>query len=224
MAKSATSSLRARWSRSVARSGERGWSSGWAATPTENPPDRVGQLDQVEREGELACAVGGLDGRVSAEGEHVLDAGLAVVDQDLGQLQAAVHDAGEVRHRGEGGGAQHPDHQIVGAPARLAPTAVGDGHERGVERLQVAKGAHERGLLRLVLGWEELEGERAPAGEDVRDARHAEIVPAGCGLTPGVWPRARSCAGARRASWAPRPRRAASSSPPPRPRRRRRRR
>ena len=57
------------------------------------------ELDQVERERELARPFGGLDRRVAAESEHVLDSGLAVVDEDLGELEPAVRDAREVGHR-----------------------------------------------------------------------------------------------------------------------------
>ena len=83
--------------------------------------DGLGQLDQLEGVARARPRLGGLDGRVAAERQHVLDAGLAVVDEDLGQLEPAVGDAGEVRHGRERRGAQHADHEVVGAPARLRP-------------------------------------------------------------------------------------------------------
>ena len=84
--------------------------------PNGEPADGPGQLDQLYRVGELPRRVGA-GHHVAAQGEDVLHPGTAQRDQDLGQLEAGVGDAHEVRHRDEGGGVQHPGDQVLGALA-----------------------------------------------------------------------------------------------------------
>ena len=52
--------------------------------------DLAGQLDQVDRVGELRGRQVGVVGDVAAEGHDVLDAGVAVVLQDLASSRARV--------------------------------------------------------------------------------------------------------------------------------------
>ena len=91
--------------------------------------------------------------------------------------------ADEVGHGGERGRAEHAGHQVVGPLPRLAPAAVGHRDERGCERLELPQRPHQRGLLGVVLGREELEGVGRAPGQHVRDPGHGRDQPTG-GLEP----------------------------------------
>ena len=60
--------------------------------------------------------------------------------------------------------------QVKGPLARFSSAAVGDGHEGGRERLEVAQRVRERGGLLVGLGREELEGPRGTRGEQLVDS------------------------------------------------------
>ena len=132
--------------------------------PDREPADGPGQLHQLDGVGQLALGGVGIGRRIAAEGHEVLDARLAELDQDLRQLQPGVGHADQMGHRGEAGGAQHPDHQVVGALAGRPPAPVGDRHERRPQRLQVQQRLDQAGVLGVALRGEELERERPPGG------------------------------------------------------------
>src|ERR1019366_1830601 len=90
-AKSATASFSARNRRSEARSGDLGWPSGWAATPTEKSP-----ISRANAMRSMACS----NSEVAAERHDVLHAGLGVVLQEVTHLGARMADADDVRHGG----------------------------------------------------------------------------------------------------------------------------
>ena len=99
-----------------ARSGERGWTSGWAATPTREAAARRHVLDQLAGVGVVAgLDVGRVAGRVAAEGQDVLDARGAVGVEDLGDLGPPVARAGEVGHRRDRRLPPDPGDDLVGA-------------------------------------------------------------------------------------------------------------
>ena len=98
----------------MARSGESGCPLGWAATPMEKPPMARASSTSSEAWANSPTPASGSVGRVAAEGHQVLHAGLAQVDQDLGQLEAGVGHADEVGHGDEVGGPQHPGDQVDG--------------------------------------------------------------------------------------------------------------
>ena len=148
--------------------------------------DRPGQLHELDGVEELAGPGRRVGRGVAPQGHEVLHARLAERHQDLGELQPGVGHADEVGHRGEGGGAQHAGHQVVGALARLPPAPVGDRHERGRQGLELAQGADQGGLLGVVLGREELEGVGGTPLEHLRDQGHDQaIVVSGPVLSPG---------------------------------------
>ena len=68
------------------------------------------------------------------------DAGLPIVGDDLVDLGARGLDAGQVRGRPERRFAQHAQDGAVGAFARRAAGAIGDGDELGIQRLEPADG------------------------------------------------------------------------------------
>ena len=121
---------------------------------------------------QLALGGLGVGRRIPAEGHEVLDARLAELDQDLGQLQPGMGHADQMGHRRQGGGAQHPDHQVVGALARRPAAPVGDGHEGRPQRLQLQQRLDQAGVLGVVLRGEELERVRPPGGEQIGDPGH----------------------------------------------------
>ena len=155
--KSASASLAARKSRSLAQVGRPGMAGRVGGHPDGESADGAGQLHELRGVGQLAGAGGRVLGRVAAERHEVLDAGLAQRDEDVGQLEAGVGHADEVGHGIEPGGVQHARHQVERALARFCPAAVGDRDERGLERLQLADRAGEGGELLVVLRREELE-------------------------------------------------------------------
>ena len=81
------------------------------------PADRPGQLHQLDGVAQLTGPGPGVRRGVAAQGHEVLDPRLAERHQDLGQLEARVGHAHQVRHRVERGRAQDPGHQVVGALA-----------------------------------------------------------------------------------------------------------
>ena len=98
--------------------------------------------------------------------------GVVVARHDLGQLVARVRRAREVRHRGERRLAVDARDDVVRHLARRAARAVGDRHERRVQRLEVADGLLELQLGRGRLRREELERVARPRREDVDDLAH----------------------------------------------------
>ena len=75
---------------SVSQSGERGCFSGKAATPTQKSPDSLtsrtsssAYVDALGVRDPLGLRVAG---RVAAQGEHVADAGVGVLPDDVAQL------------------------------------------------------------------------------------------------------------------------------------------
>ncbi len=137
--------------------GRAGVPGGMGRHPDAESADGPGQLHQLDGVDELTLGRVGIGRRIATEGHEVLNPGLAEVDQDLGQLQAGVGGADQVGHRGQRGGAQHPDHEIVGSLARRTTAPVGDRHERRTQRLQVHQSFDQAGVLGVVLGREELE-------------------------------------------------------------------
>ena len=79
--------------------------------------DGASQLHQLDGVSQLALDRPRICGRVTTERHQVLHTRFAELHQDLGQLQTGVGHADEMRHRRQGGGAQHPDDQVVGALA-----------------------------------------------------------------------------------------------------------
>ena len=145
---------------------------GLGGHPDGEPADGPGQLHQLRGVGQLADGGVGVGRRVAAQGHQVLDARPAQLDQDLGQLEAGVGDADQVGHRHQVGRPQHAGDQIDGPPPRLRPAPVGDRHERRAERLELAQGGDQRGLLGVVLRREELERVGLALVEQVGDAGH----------------------------------------------------
>ncbi len=92
---------------SVSQSGDRGCSSGKAATPTQKSPDA---LSSRTRSSAYSTPSGWRDplrlrvaGRVAAQGEDVAHAGVGVLADDLAQLGDRVVDRGEVPDRRQRG-------------------------------------------------------------------------------------------------------------------------
>ena len=136
---------------------------------------RAGQLDQLDGVGQPA--LGRRPGRarslarVATQEHHVLDALGGVGVEDALQLVAGVADAGEVRDRRQRGLARDPAGDAHGLVAGAAAGAVGHGHEAGAVGLQGVDRVPELLLAGLVLGREELEGERALTS--LEDLAHA---------------------------------------------------
>ena len=149
---------------------------------------RVGLRVDRDPDGELADAPGQsheLDGMleltgwevevrrgVTAEGEDVLDLGVPVAGDDVLELGAGVRGAGQVRHHGHGRVPIDVHDEVVRAITRRATRAVGHGHVRRVQWLELGERALEL-LLGLGGPWrEELERDRPSAGENVADLGH----------------------------------------------------
>ena len=125
-------------------------------------PDLTRQVHQVRGVGEFAGAVGSDDG-VPTQGHQIDHARVAVARQDLAHLGAGVTHAHHVSHRGQVARPLNLFHQLEGALAVLAPAAVGDRHEGGRERLEVAQGRREHGGLLVVLGRKNSKDRVSPA-------------------------------------------------------------
>ncbi len=149
---------------------------GMGCHPDRESADGPGQLDQFDGVGQLALGGFGVGGRITAQGHEVFDARLAEVDQDLRQLQPGVGHADQMGHRCQAGGAQHPDHQIVGALAGRPTAPVGDRDERRPQRLQLQQRLDQTGVLGVALRGKELERVRPPGGEQVGDPGHDQSV------------------------------------------------
>ena len=133
--------------------------------------------------------------RIAAQREHVVDAGRAHLVERRAQLGHGGADAGEVRHRLQAelvlDALDDLDRLLAGRAAR----AVGDRHERRLERLQLARARAYRFCSPASrLRREELEGEDrlGAGGEDLVDAHG-----------PNAIRRRRSSARARREGAAP---------------------
>ena len=120
--------------------------------------------------------VGGVGGRVAAEGKNVLDVGCLVGVENRIDVGAGMADASEVRHRGNVGFLAHPDDEVTCALAGAASRTVGNRNERRVQTLEFGDGATKRQLGRISLRGKELEGEGAPHSEEVGDAGHLPRV------------------------------------------------
>jgi len=79
--------------------------------------DGAGEMHELGGIGELARSGVGVLRRVAAERHEVLDARLAERDKDVGQFQARMGHADQVRHRVEPCGVQHPGDDVKGALA-----------------------------------------------------------------------------------------------------------
>ena len=123
-------------------------------------------------DGTADVPVNQLIGIIAAEGEDVLDALGPVVDEDVADVGAGVPLAGEVGHRGDGGLAPHPRHQVGGACPGASPGAVGDADEVRCQRFEFGDGAPEAQPAGLVLRGEELERDRRACSEKVGDPCH----------------------------------------------------
>ena len=132
------------------------------------------QLDQLECIGEVAGRGAAVGRRIAGQGQDVVHAVAVVVVQQLGQLLLGVADAGQVRHRRMGVLFVERDDQVTGAVPGGTAGAVGDRHERQVQRVERLDGALQELLARLGLGREVLDAQRRPAAlvQLIDDAGH----------------------------------------------------
>ena len=109
-------------------------------------------------------------GRVAAQCEHVVDAGLADLVEDAAQLFGGGADAAQVGHRLDGVAVLDVADDVERAVARGAAGPVRDRGEVGLQRAQRVERALEVALAVGRLGREELEREDrlalARAGRD----------------------------------------------------------
>src|SRR6185295_16547161 len=117
-------------------------------------------------------------GRVAAQSEHVLDARLADLVEDLAQTLHGLSDAAEMRHRLDPELLLDPLRDLDRARTGRTPRAVRDRHERGRQVSKQGQRFAERGLALGRLGREELEGEDGLAGalHDLVDAHGRWIL------------------------------------------------
>src|SRR3954452_7354034 len=109
---------------------------------------------------------------IAADGQHVADARVGVLRDDMAKLGLRVGDDGEMAHRRQRrltGDPLSDAHRRL--PSRAAG-AIGDGDERRLERLELADRLPEMPLALGGLGREELEGEGTLATrEQIADRR-----------------------------------------------------
>ena len=141
--------------------------------PDREVADATDQLHQLDGVVQLAGREVEVLGRVTPEGEDVVDAGVAVADDDVDQLGARVRGTGEMGHRGHRRVGVDRDDEVVGAFAGGAPRAVGDRDVRRLERLEIAQRLREHALHLLVAGREELEREARTGLQDLVDLQGA---------------------------------------------------
>ena len=175
---------------SLSRSGDSGWPSGNAATPTQKSPSprtSATSSSACRKPSTWASQVPrGPLGRVAPQREHVAHAGVGVLPDDLAQLGDGRAHAGEVRDRGHRGLGRDALGDAYRAVAGRAAGAVGHRHERRGQPLELAQRLPQRALALVGLGREELERVRVPAlGEQLADragaARHRRCVSVGHG-------------------------------------------
>ena len=111
--------------------------------PHREVADATDQLHQLDRVVQLAGREVEVLGRVTPQGEDVVDAGVAVADDDVDQLGARVRGTGEMGHRGHRRVGVDRDDEVVGAFAGGAAGAVGDRDVRRLERLEIAQRLRE---------------------------------------------------------------------------------
>jgi hypothetical protein len=137
-------------------------------------PARGDELDQFERVDEVAVGelVGCISRRITGEGEDVGDACVAVLIEETLELTAGVADAREMCHRSDTDVALDIDDHVTGPFAGRATRAIGDRHERRMQRFEFGDRRHERAGRVVGLRREELERTGPARGEEIGDARH----------------------------------------------------
>ena len=139
IAKSASRSFSAVWRRSVSTLSERGMRLRVRGDADREVAVLTDQADEIDRVRELARRQVEILRRVAAEGQDVLDPGVAVTGDDLESSVARVRGAREVRHRRHRRVAVDLDDEIVRALAGGCPGAVRDRHVRRLQRLETAE-------------------------------------------------------------------------------------
>jgi hypothetical protein len=153
------------------------------AGPGQAQPFSVALPDEGHQVGGVQEAPGRLDEvrcvgrRISAQGDHVLDATVDKLIDKGRELLARRGHGGQVGHGAHAFFALNARDQIDGAFARRAARAVGDGHEVRGKVLQIVDGTREVGRPRLGLGRKELEREKSFArGEEVGNLHGREVL------------------------------------------------
>ncbi|CAB4605689.1 unannotated protein [freshwater metagenome] len=132
------------------------------------------QLDEFRGEFEFALdhVTGIVDDRIAGQRQDVRYAGgLVLVEQRI-DLVAGVADAGEMGHRRDADVLFDVDHHVAGALTGGTTGAIGDRHERRIERSEIGDGLLERACGLVGLRREELERTGASGSEKVGDAGH----------------------------------------------------
>ena len=121
--------------------------------------------NQVDRVRQLAWRQVEILRWITAEGEDVLDAGVAIAGDDLDQLVATVRGTCEVRHGRHRRVAVDVDNEFVRAFTRRASGTVGDRHIRRMQRFESTERACEHRFHLVVARWRELERVRRAAAK-----------------------------------------------------------
>ncbi len=137
----------------------------------------MGLGDQSGQVGGAAEPVLGLDEvrlaarRVAAQGEHVLDPGLADAVEELPQARLGLADAAEVGHRLDAVAVLDRLGRSRASPRASRPRSIGDREEGGLELAQDLDGLEQGRAALLRLRGEELDREaRARPLQDLVDA------------------------------------------------------
>ena len=132
-------------------------------------------LHQLEGVGEITTGVGTIGGRVTPEGEDVVDPAGGVGVEQIDDVGLGVADTGEVGHGREVVFAVEADDGVAGAVAGGAERAIGHRCERRVDHRQLVEGLGQAFLGLGVLGRGELEAQRGSGAEEIDDAGHPPL-------------------------------------------------
>jgi hypothetical protein len=104
----------------------------------------VGQ--QIECVPVIACLSGAVGRQVAAEGEDILDAHAAVVNEQCSNVSTGVPNTREVRHRLDVGLCAHPPDDVSGSMTVRPTCAIGDADEVRSQRREFGNSSAERHL------------------------------------------------------------------------------